>query len=43
MPTALLIKVLDAPRIIAHHNETLAGISGFGVRVRAVAAANIPL
>lgn len=29
---------LSAARIIAHHNETLANIESFGVRVRAIAA-----
>lgn len=33
--------VLSAAQITAHHNETLAGITSFGVRVRALAAAQI--
>jgi nicotinamidase-related amidase len=31
-------EVLSAPQIAAHHNETLANIESFGVRVRAIPA-----
>jgi nicotinamidase-related amidase len=34
-------KVLSASQITAHHNETLANIESFGVRVRAVPAGEI--
>jgi nicotinamidase-related amidase len=34
-------RVLKAPQIIAHHNETLANIESFGPRTRAVPAAQV--
>jgi hypothetical protein len=47
MNTALLVidvqdnGVLKAPQISAHHSETLANISSFGPRARAVPASEV--